>query len=492
MPKKPIKIPPREVRLQPTSIDSADATEGSPSVISSQGIKEGYGEGVKTQSEVDGFVPATMKNFAAGITYEIVTAIGTINVGTPEAPIYEKAYQVTKKYADDKILSSALDEYENYVRGGNAFNVQGSSVPGTTVPVPGGTTVPPVAVGYPIVVQVGTNYNDVCGMVAKLYYIKHPPPIANGDKLYSDPETTIQVTGGAFVLPEDGQIRGGWPGGGVGAPSGNYCIIPVPALRDSVSVKLNGVAHTILSDGAVNVQLTSSGNLIGKLLGYRFRVSVPLNGPGINFKDEYSVTSLNEDEFDAVVDAGAWLVTIAIFRSFNGGVNVNFVSAPSKVITAKNLTIETVRLRRASDGFIFDIPVGESSVAMGPLDSLQHEVIAHGNDPAYRFTFLKDDATLAPLEVPNPHDLEKNNYSTGFHVLNADITDFNILRIEPVPATTTVPPTTVPETTTVPPTTVPETTTVPPTTVPVAGDEVELLDKLVEQELEKKSKTKKK
>jgi hypothetical protein len=40
--KKQNKIPPREVRLQPTSVDSADVTEGLPSVVSGQGVREGY------------------------------------------------------------------------------------------------------------------------------------------------------------------------------------------------------------------------------------------------------------------------------------------------------------------------------------------------------------------------------------------------------------------------------------------------------------------
>jgi hypothetical protein len=128
-------------------VDSADVTEGSPSVVSGQGVREGY-QNIKTQKEVDGLVKATLKDFKADMTYEIAMPIGTINTGTPEAPVLEQAFQLVKKTAPSETLAAAVDEYENYVRGGAAYNAQGGSVPpGTTVPgnttIPPGTTVPP-------------------------------------------------------------------------------------------------------------------------------------------------------------------------------------------------------------------------------------------------------------------------------------------------------------------------------------------------------------
>jgi hypothetical protein len=49
-----------------------------------------------------------MKDFKADITYEIAMPIGTINTGTPEAPVLEQAYQLVKKICTIRNFISSI------------------------------------------------------------------------------------------------------------------------------------------------------------------------------------------------------------------------------------------------------------------------------------------------------------------------------------------------------------------------------------------------
>ena len=552
--KKQNKMPPREVRLQPTSVDSADTTEGSQSVVSGQGIKEGYSN-VKTEKEVEGLVRATMKDFAAGITYEIAMPIGSVNTGTPEAPVIEKAFQLLQKSAPPELLAASLDEYENYVRAGNAFNVQpaegsgGGGDGGGEIPV-----IDPIEI-YNLSSLENLSEHLVLENNFKLWAI--PARWAgyrNRIVIERQPSLLLHLMATGASNTVFGDVRQ--------FDSDNNLIQYDINLKHRSSVAINPLTKKVFINAKnlyyANAVPGSSNNMyIGNYFTYNSLGTTHIvNDESGTHRDLYLQKTENFGHI-RIISKPAVILPFDIFFYKNGvqvangsvitpdwnsqsiglaepywdyislGTNVpppalqQFMFVENKTDAAKVMGVKI----NTTNNF------GLGTISAHRSGGVPYNVVALPNitvqiqNPMMPDGTVSDTITVRVIDsLGGSHDMEAIvNPATNSYVFNAiDVSKgFQIFlypKAETPPATipeTTVPPTTVPETTTVPPTTVPETTTIPPTTVPEVtttvpettvppttivvaatangnGDELKELDQLVEKELEKKSKTKKK